>query len=657
MPPPSPGAQDPYRYFRQEAREILDALTRGILGAERGTSPELGRQLFRLAHTLKGAAGVVKQDGIQQRAHVIEDALAAWRDGMEPLPRAGINELLGHVDQIAEHLAALGDGGGPGAGHRTPESGDEVLEVVRVESDDVERLLEGIGALAVEVSGFRHIASGVAPAAKGSAAALAPMASIQDRLLSAVERAERELDGLRHCAGALQLLPARALFIEAERAARDVAVVSGKEIDFDARGAECRVDAPVLAGVRSALLHVVRNAVAHGIEEPAQRRAQGKPARGRVSLAAESRGQRLCFRCEDDGRGIDVAAVGRAAVSAGVASAGEPLSMERAIQWIFAPGLTTTGSVTAAAGRGVGMDVVRSVVDRLNGEVQVRSEPGRGTCVEIVVPVSIAIVEALLVGAGTAEVWLPLSALRSVLRVAAADVIRAGGRPSVLFDGQAVPFARLSTLLGSEGPTDGRAFSTAILELPAGRIALGLDGLGDVRRIAVRSAPKLAGQLPMVSTITLDAEGRPRLVLDPETLRTALVDEAATGREVAVEEKLPILIVDDSLTTRMLEQSILEAHGYEVGLAASAEEGLQMARARRYGLVLVDVQMPGMNGFEFLGAIRSDPDLRELPAIMVTTLDRPEDRRRGLEAGAQDYIVKSEFGEDLLIGTIHDLIG
>jgi two-component system chemotaxis sensor kinase CheA len=369
----------------------------------------------------------------------------------------------------------------------------------------------------------------------------------------------------------------------------------------------------------------------------------------------------VTFTCRDDGRGIDVEAVRRAAARRGLLSASEAaaLSMEQVVHLVLQGGVTTTGAVTEVSGRGVGLDVVRETAARLKGEVSVRSEPGRGTTIAICVPVSLASLTALVVSAGGITASLPLDAVRRTLRVAESEIARSGESDSILCDGAAIPFLPLARALGRQtAPArDHRPWSAVVVQSGAGLAAMGVDRVLGTATVVVRALPSLVDPDPIVAGASLDAAGDPQLVLDP----ASVVAAARTGRglrtESAAVSQLPVLVVDDSLTTRMLEQSILESAGYEVDLATSAEEALGKARGRGYRLFVVDVEMPGMDGFEFVARTREDPVLRETPAILVTSRSSAEDRRRGEQAGARAYIVKSEFDQAYLLQTIRELIG
>jgi two-component system, chemotaxis family, sensor kinase CheA len=326
---------------------------------------------------------------------------------------------------------------------------------------------------------------------------------------------------------------------------------------------------------------------------------------------------------------------------------------------IMKGGLSTTRTVDQVSGRGIGLDVVRETVTKLRAEVTVRSESGAGTSMEICVPVSVSSLVALQIDAGGTIASLPLYSVRQVLRVADTDIVRSAEKQSIVYDDKIIPFLPLTTALQKKPATRRklRPWSAVVVESPSGLAAIGVDGLLGATSIVVRPLPSFAPSDPIIAGASLGAEGNPEPFLDAEGLVAAACLDRPPAVEAAELERPSILVIDDSLTTRMLEQSILESAGYRVEVATSAEEGLGKARLKDYGLFLVDVEMPGMSGFEFVSSIQSDAVLHKVPAILVTSRNAPEDRRRGEEVGARAYIVKGEFDQRELLQRVRECIG
>jgi two-component system chemotaxis sensor kinase CheA len=454
-------AKDPYRYFRVEARELLDQLAKAVLDVKKGAAgADQVSRLLRLAHTLKGAARVVKQREISDLAHGVEDALAPYRDGGQTIVRERIDGVLASIDAIAAKLAQLP---GPLGEETTAVAGEmtgEPARTVRAELADVDVLLEGLGEVHGELATVRravdraeharHLTTLLAEQLGSPRFVEAQRSTKQGNVLSklrslaeevqaviggfernvagSIERVDRELRQARELTERLRLVPAGSLFHALERVARDAAHSAGKRVAFEASGADVRLDGHVLDGVQRALVQLVRNAVAHGIEPEAERVAAGKPAEGRVSIDVTRRGHRVSFVCRDDGRGVDLEAVRRAAQRKGSLPSGVVhLGAAELLRLLLKGGLTTSGAVTELAGRGIGLDVVREVADRLGGELAVHTADKSGTTLELRVPVSLASLEALVVEAGGEIAALPLDATRGAVRVTAADGAHAGG--------------------------------------------------------------------------------------------------------------------------------------------------------------------------------------------------------------------------------------
>jgi two-component system, chemotaxis family, sensor kinase CheA len=685
---------DRYKYFRIEAREILEQLGQGALDLEKGApAPDAVARLLRLAHTLKGAARVVKQPDIAEQAHALEDTLAPYRDNSMPLSRDHVDRLLVIVDTIGRHVAALTPepAGLERPAAEVPEPSASTggpVALARPGMDDLDELLNGVLEAHVRLESLkpklarvgqaRHAATlvvdqlgrgteGAAPGHSSSDKARTIATDLPDLfgrlerdLTANVDQLDRELRQVRETAERLRLSPVSTLFTFLERAVRDVATTLGRPIVFAAAGGDVRVDAVVLGVVQGALQHIVRNAAVHGIEAtPAERLAAGKPAEGRITLTVSQHGRLVTLSCTDDGRGIDLEAVRRIAQRRGVLPAGAAaMDADALLRVLLKGGISTSQTVTDVAGRGIGLDVVREAAERLGGSVRVHTDAGRGTTVDLVVPLSIASFAALVIETTEQRLAIPLDAVRSSRRAAREDVVRGDQHESLVIDGDAVPLASLSHLVSGGRLPPGLAprLSAIVVEGRSGVAAFTVDRIVGIRQVTMRPLPELAPASPIVAGAALDDVGDPMLVCDPDRLVAAARHAGALPAAPTAAVR-PVLVVDDSLTTRMLEQSILESAGYTVDVASSGEEALVKARTTPYALLLVDVEMPGMDGFTVIEQLRADASLRHLPAILVTSRAGADDRRRGVEVGAQGYIVKGEFDQGVLLDRIRALVG
>lgn len=676
--------KDPYRYFRVEARELTDGLGKAILQLERdGADAAQVAQILRLAHTLKGAARVVRQRGIADIAHAMEDALAPYRDaGAGAVPRACAETLLAMLDGISAQVGALDPAPPEAAGTPPPDEGTQA--VFRPDMAELDRLARRAGeaqaslaelrdglatlrsmgqriALLTQVRGPKRSGEASDPGSRIHAIGVdlrGSFTALERALTAAADQLGRDLAQLGAAAQRLQLVPAEALFGALERVARDAARALGRDVDFHGEGGDLRLEARMLATAQGALAQLVRNAVAHGIEPAEERRAAGKPDRGTIRVEVVRRGRRIGFTCADDGRGVDLAAVRRAAEARGLAAAGvEAPDAEALMRLLLRGGISTAGSVTPVSGRGIGMDIVRDAAQRLRGEVNVSTKASKGTAMELLVPMSTASLPALRVEAAGQTVAIPLDAVRRISRVAPEDIAGTAHGQTAVHEGEAVPLASLTAILEGRptGADRGRARPVIFVEGTQGVAAIAAGRLHGIVQIVMRPLPPGTPPVPLVAGFSLDDRGNPQPVLYPDALVAA-----ARGLHDAPEGPRPVpsvLVVDDSLTTRMLEQSILETAGYSVETACSGEEALKKARKGRFGLMLVDVEMPGMDGFTLIERLRADAALRDIPAILVTSRASADDRERGKAVGAQDYIVKSEFDQAAFLAGVRRMAG
>jgi len=690
--------EDPLRYFRIEARELVDQLSQGVLDLERTPAdPEPVRAMLRAAHTFKGAARVVRQTALADQAHAVEELLVPYRQGDEPVPPQTVSGVMALVDRMAGAVDELSPATPPGTAEpstaqsagapgRAPAA---TLPTVRADVRDVDELLDVVGEAHAQLAPLRRQVNAVertrrsaelladrlrARAAHGSGEldrTPEPSYAMADRLageLGALARylgdsvtyVQRELDEVRRHSERLRLAPASSIFGPLRRAVRDVADAEAKQVTFATDGGDLRLDPQVLTLVGNGLLHVVRNAVAHGIEPPAARLAAGKPAEGQVRLEVQRRGRHASFRCHDDGRGLDLAALRRAAEATGWQGTGvDEQDLPALVGLLLHGGISTAANVTVAAGRGIGLDVLRDISEQLGGEITVDTAPGLGTTVEVVVPLMVVSMQGLSVRVGSTSATIPLDAVRGCVRLDGAQTARAVTAGALTYDGHLVPYLPLADLLARSGPAGGVSHTVAVLVADGElTVAIGAEELLGMSTLVARPLPDLAPAAPIVDSVTLDIEGVPRIVLDPQALVAAAASRtphADRSDRADADATRSILVVDDSLTTRMLERSILESAGYRVDVAASGEQGLSMAHGG-YALFLVDIDMPGIDGFTFVERVRADPDLAETPVVLVSSRNSPEDRRRGAQAGADGYMAKGEFDQGELLDRISRLV-
>ncbi len=450
--------------------------------------------------------------------------------------------------------------------------------------------------------------------------------------------------------------------------ARDLARSAGKQVEFVVDDGGAEADRQVLDKLRDICLHLLRNAVDHGIESPDERAAAGKSPTGVIQLTARATADRLALTFSDDGAGIDPAQIRQQALARGFLSGrdAELADVDTVIDLIFMPGFSTKSNVNALSGRGVGLDVVRTTVERMGGRVTVTSTPGQGASFQLSVPLTLQRSHGLLVSIARHTFAVPLDSLRRIVAVRQEHIHLLEGRVVLLVEGRPVPLVALDQLLGFSEPKAidvNAALPALVIGVNERQIAFLVDAIGEELELVVHRLPLPLQRVRFVSGAAILTDGSVAPILDPIDLLRAALGAATSLRmpEPAGQPRAPtILVVDDSITTRALEKNILEAAGYQVALATNGAEALEMLRVLQgqqgCQLVLSDVDMPRINGFELTERIRSDPQLRSIPVVLVTSLDSSADRERGLAAGADAYIVKRAFDQQALLATIARLL-
>ena len=424
------------------------------------------------------------------------------------------------------------------------------------------------------------------------------------------------------------------------------------------------------------IIHLLRNAIDHGLETPAARQAAGKPARGHIRLTAKQDGGWVVIEVADDGGGIPLAAVREKAVRRGILTAAKAatLSDQEAVDLIFLPGFSTSSIITDLSGRGVGMDVVkRCIVDDLQGVVSVQTRPGAGTSFELRLPLSLAVMRVLLLEVDGLPFGFTAQYVAELLRLPHAALLTVAERDAVIMRNEFVPVVALADLLRIPAALDRRAAGRTaksrdmlllVVQVRNEKIALVVDELLDERDMVIKPMPEHMRRLPMVSGMVTTGKNELVGVLHAP----ALFDLARKARSQAVRAEAAahaeegraaynILVVDDSQNTREIEKDVLEAHGYRVTLAEDGADGLAKALAEDFDAVLTDVEMPNMDGFSLTARLRQEENYRTRPIIIITSREKEEDKRRGIQVGADAYIVKGEFDQGSLVDTLRTLLG
>lgn len=645
---------------REEATDCLERLERNLLALESGSAePDAIDAMFRDAHSIKGTASMVGWKEVSSIADAMESRLEECR-GQGTFPAELVDPLLRGTDALRRAVA-----GDPGQGSSVieelgakapamdvpprqepgeskPAHADPALpsrpgtdRAIRVSAEKVDRMLDAVGESVLHHRRLEH-QLGERILADGD-----------DVAEEELDMGERLLDELQDSVIEMRTLPLSSITAPYPRAVRDIAAAEGKQVELVITGAETQLDRVILEGISETITHLLRNSVAHGVEDPDDRERAGKPRIARLELRAEQRGSMVAIELEDDGRGVSPELLARA-------------EEEGSLTEVLAkPGFSTATEVSDLAGRGVGLDAVKSHVERLGGSLEVVSEPSRGTKVILLLPLTLALLRVLLCERAGQPFGLPLASVREVVTVN--DTTSLGGRRSLELRGESIPLADLAAIVGASAAPLPASPPTMILVSPSRVVGVICDRvLGDQEVVMKRLGPLLAG-VPGYLGAAILGDGRVALILDPSHLLTQHASGSAPSKAVAkpVERFAPkVLVVDDQFTVRELQRSILETAGYRVETARDGRDALERIVGHTdIDMVLTDIQMPEMDGLELLTAIREQPDHASLPVVIVTSEGGDEYRRRGAENGADAYIVKDEFDQQALLETIGRLVG
>lgn len=476
--------------------------------------------------------------------------------------------------------------------------------------------------------------------------------TLADRLLEDVKKA--------------LMLPFATILTGFPKMVHDLARDADKDVVLNLRGADIEIDKRILEKIKDPLLHLVRNGVDHGIEPPVERTRRGKAPSGNIALAITQAGGKVEIQITDDGAGIDVATVKAAAVKAGVIAVDEAAALndQDARELVFRSGVTTGREVTAVSGRGLGMAIVQEYVAKVGGTVTIDSTAGAGTTIRIVLPLTLATLRGTLVRVANREFVIPTVNVARVVRIERASVRRVENRDSICLDGVTLAMVRLADVLGlAMGQTagDGPApLTVLVLEHAQTRIGFAVDQVIGEQDVLAKPLGRLLPRVRNLSGATLLGTGRVVPMLSvPDLLQSACgCAHTTSGPDMPAEtvRARRLLVVEDSITARTLLQNILESAGYEVKTAPDGADGFNKLRAEPYDLVVADVEMPRMDGFELTKRIRAEPNLAKLPVVLVTAREAKEDRERGIDAGANAYIIKSSFEQSNLLEVISRLI-
>jgi two-component system chemotaxis sensor kinase CheA len=692
-----------FAIFLEELEEHKSALSRDLLALEQSREPGAQRALlesmFRSAHSLKGAARSVQASGVERICHYLEQNFQDLRRSTAPPNEALLRTWFAELDALgreAEKLAPAAASPAPRTSVPPPAMPAAAVKVPAKTPDKVppreppappvdKRALrvsiEKADLLLNKASDLVTLAS-MLDGRLGDFDELRALvrelrmsrpASEQEAMLRKLERTlEQSEEGFRRGIHAvlrgservddeaqrLRLVPFTEAVEGLDRAARDLALSVGKpfELQVDSHGVE--IDRAIAQRLRDPLLHLLRNAVTHGIEDAPERAKAHKPLTARVQIKASLRGKTVEVVLSDDGRGFDLERIRSAAKALELA---DDVSERELFAYTFLPGFSTASSVTELSGRGVGLDVVKRAIEGVHGTVEIESQAGVGTRFVLHLPLTLSKLRCFFVMAAGRWYAIPATHVLRVVAYSRKDVTWIDGRALFKTPEGLLPLTSLSHVLGLSEQREQLAEPHALLILAGDErnVALLVDELGAEREITARALPARLSGVPQVSSVTFLALGRMALVLHPSELCRRAQQKTlpeAVHTPLAQKPRPRILIAEDSATTRAVLKNLLEEAHYDVTVAQDGEEAFNLLLQRPFDLVLSDVQMPHKDGFTLTADIRADERLFRLPVVLMTSLDSEADRMRGLKAGASAYLTKSAFDHPALLATIASLL-
>jgi two-component system, chemotaxis family, sensor kinase CheA len=672
--------------FLREANEHVTSLQKGLLILEKEPgNTALIHDLLRNAHTLKGSARMVGLEGISAIAHRMEDALQALEEGSKSVDGDVIDLLLQGSDAISRMTAALARGeespvdvekfvAAFDQGESTvdavtgtaPREAETLGDTVRARVKTLDALVNLIGELIINKKRFEDKTQRLKLIARDAQST--GLREFHANLEEDVLYLDYLIQELHIQAMSLRMLPLKTITEGFQRMVRDLAKAQGKEIRLEIVGDTIELDRVLLEALKPMFIHTLNNAVDHGIEPPEERVANGKPAKGTIRITARHEANNVRIDIRDDGRGMDPERIKQVALRRGVIDKeeAEVLRNDEALYLTLRPGFSTSEIVTDLSGRGVGMDVVKRNIEKVKGNLVLKSEVGFFTELTLHLPLTLSVIEALMITCGGESFAVPLTYVQESIKIRNEDITTVGGKEVIPVRGATVPLLSLASLLGLPGRQsllDSAKITAIVLKLRDHSLAFTIDGILGSAEIVVKELGDQLKNVRFVFGATILGDGNPSLILDVPDIFASAEGETGSGIRRAFEEsraariKGNILVVDDSITTRTMERSILITHGYQVKTAVSGEDALEKVANERFDVVISDIEMPGINGFELTRRLRTLEEYREVPVIIVSSLSRDEDKRSAIEAGAQAYIVKGSFEQGTLLDTVETLIG
>ena len=716
--------------FKVEAEEHVRAISAGIVDLAKKLQPEALKQvienIFREAHTLKGAARVVNLKAIESVCQPLESVFSALKYQEIALSP----QLCGLFHKAADTLARLVASAGAERSGDDLESDRELINLLGsvshgtavndnpiksiITSESIPSKLDAV-LLPSTISSVRIPVSRLEPLLVQAEEMLQIKMAVSQRLeelkeikqtlsslkeepvesqenrgtflnklqnqvvavIAAFKRDKRMFDRMvdeqLETMKQVLMLPVASLLEAFPKFVRDLANDQGKEAELIIHGAEIEIDKRILEELKDPIMHIIRNCIDHGIKKPAERARLNKPARGTITITfTPKEGRQVEILITDDGAGIEAERVLAVAVKSGVITAEQAreLNFQDTLALIFQSGVSTSPIITEISGRGLGLAIVREKIDRLGGTISLETSLGAGTAFRFLLPLSLSTFRGVMAKAGEQLFIFPAVSVRRVMRVKNEEIKTVENRETILADGQVLSAVSLGKVLqlpprknaGVSGKSRASGYiPVIILTAEDKNIAFMVEEVLEEQQFLVKSLGRQLNSVRNIAGAAVLGNGRIVPVINIQDLMKSAVRAVETGSVVPAAEgsvlkNEKILVAEDSITSRTLLKNILEAAGYQVVTAVDGADAFAKVRTGEFDLVVSDVDMPRMNGFELTAGIRADKKLSELPVVLVTALESREDRERGIDAGASAYIIKSSFDQSNLLEAIKKLI-
>jgi len=661
--------------FSTELDEHAQAITKGLLTLEKNNLSQeehdkLIEIIFRSAHNIKGTSFSLGINSVGDIAHSIESLFSDIQKKNKSILPEDIDACLNSVDKMRNKFNEfIQQKNNTQPASNTPSKPENTslhdthdYDSIRVPIHKIEKissLLEEMQVNKIAMTEYQAELMQLIDIEKSTKQLHKHIQDVTNDLSILLLSMKEEVSQLR-------MIPVGNLLCTFPRYVRDLSHELNKNVELTLHGEEVKVDKAVLEGLKDPIIHLLRNAIDHGIESEATRKKLGKPEQGHITIQIKEEQALIKIIISDDGSGINIQKLSQIAESKNILTKAEleRMSNNEKLELVFRSGFSTKDIITDVSGRGVGLDVVRSNIENLKGNIHISTVPGENTTFTLSVPLSIASERGLLIKCAGQPFVVPTSSVERVLLVKPDEIVNIQGGHAIILESKTIPFKILSDILQLENHRLDRNEKLSVMVIKRGGniLAFLVDEIIGEREIVIKSLHDPLTKIPCVSGGTLLESNQVIMVLDPSDLMTYALKQTQANHFLANTQnkdktaKKHILVVDDSITTRTLEKNVLESKNYQVTVAVNGKEAWDILQKKKFSLLITDVMMPIMDGFTLTEQVKKSEKLRDLPVIIVTSLGTDAEKKRGIDVGADAYIVKNEFESSSLLAIVSQLV-